>query len=155
MKEFRFTFFVFFGMLLLSFSIQRDPHLIVGDYKCNNTIKVTSYCGNEFELRKWYFSSDEFTSKISLLKNDEECEIHLAYKIYEKEEELIEEGFDYPVILFKNPERKNFMLVFTIRELKKSGLILHYEEDFSSKDVNFQPVDILLERIAGPAENME
>lgn len=142
-------------LLFFSFTTPRNPHLIVGSYKCVNNVKVTSYCGNEFNLSQWYFSSDEFTSHISLLKKNRECDIHLAYKIYENDEELVEEGFNYPVILFKNSERKNFMLVFTIRELKKTGMSLHYEENVSNENTKFIPVDILLERIAGPPENMD
>ena len=148
---------VYFCAVLLSFifSLNRNPHLIVGDYKCIDNVKVTSFLGKELILGQWYFSSDEFTSHVYLMKNDQESRLNLAYKIYENDEELVEEGFSDPVIVFKNPDRKNFILVFSIRELKKSGMILHYEENISQGDVQFMPADISMERIAGPPENMD
>lgn len=131
-------------------SFVEKPHLIVGCWKVTDNSQLTLPVGDDLTLAQWYFSSDEFTSSISLTKNKEEFNYKVAYKIYENEK-----GYSKPVIVFKSTCNDDLLIIFTLEELSKESLILKFDEKNSSKSITVNPAQIRFERIAGPPENME
>jgi hypothetical protein len=142
---------------LTSFSTRPKPHLIVGNWEfLENKMKEIKIDNKKFLLKRLYFSSDEFTSGISILKQNSkdesknELDLDLAFKIFEADEE-----FEYPVLVFKNLCDKKSMYVFSIMHLDKKSLKLRFEKKYSSENINMTGEILDFDRTAGPSENWE
>lgn len=110
----------------------------------------------EYRLKRLYFSSDEFTGGISILKKikkDEpknEINLDLAFKIFDTDNE-----FKYPVLVFKNLCDQKSMFVFSILKLEKESLKMRFEKEYSSENINMSTEILEFNKTAGPTENWE
>lgn len=150
-----FTLLVLIGMT--SFTDQTKPHLIVGNWEfLNNEMKIIEINKEEFLLKRFYFSSDEFTSGISILKvnkKDEpknEMNLDLAFKIFEKEGDL-----EYPVLVLKNLCDNESRYAFSILALDKKSLKMRFEKKYSSDNLDMTEEILNFHKTAGPTENWE
>lgn len=150
-----FTLLVLIGMT--SLTDQTKPHLIVGNWEfLNNEMKIIEINKEEFLLKRFYFSSDEFTSGISILKankKDEpknEMNLDLAFKIFEKEEDL-----EYPVLVLKNLCDNKSRYAFSILALDKKSLKMRFKKKYSSDNLDMTEEILNFHKTAGPTENWE
>lgn len=142
---------------MTSFSIKPKPHLIIGNWEfVENKMKPIEIDNQKFFLKRLFFSSDEFTSGISILKQNKkdlsknEIDIDLAFKIFEANEE-----FKNPVLVLKNICDKKSIYVFSILQLDKKTLQIRFEKSYSSENINMTNEILEFDKTAGPTENWE
>jgi len=156
-KIFYLSIFLIGFICLTSFSIKPNPHLIVGNWEfVENKMKLIEIDNKKFYLKRLFFSSDEFTSGISILKHNKqdlsknEIDFDLAFKIFERDEE-----FKYPVLVLKNVCDKKSVFVFLILQLDKKSLKIRFEKKYSSENINMTDEILEFNKTAGPPENWE
>lgn len=131
-------------------SLAAPPHMLVGCWQSKTAARADLPLGNKLQIYQWFFSSDEFTSKLSLKDSSDAIQSYsMAYRIVEDKSVS-----PNPLIVFKSTCDEDFSLVVSIEELNKTTLNLHFETKLTTSNYTLKG-KLQFERIAGPPENMD